>query len=73
MPENSMLARLDGLKIKYEEIGQQMTDPEVIADMKKFVALNKEYKELQPVVEASEKYCPSLAALFSIVIFFSVI
>ena len=35
MPENSMLARLDGLKIKYEEIGQQMTDPEVIADMKK--------------------------------------
>ena len=55
MPENSMLARLDGLKIKYEEIGQQMSDPEVIADMKKFVALNKEYKELQPVVEASEK------------------
>ena len=47
MPENSMLARLDGLKIKYEEIGQQMTDPEVIDDIKKFVALNKEYKELQ--------------------------
>ncbi len=55
-----MLARLDGLKIKYEEIGQQMTDPEVIADMKKFVALNKEYKELQPVVEASEKYRTAL-------------
>ena len=33
-----------------------MTDPEVIADMKKFVALNKEYKELEPVVEASERY-----------------
>ena len=55
-----MLARLDGLKIKYEEIGQQLTDPEVIADMKKFVALNKEYKELQPVVEASEKYRTAL-------------
>ena len=37
MSENSILSRLDGLKIKYEEIGQQMTDPEVIADMKKFV------------------------------------
>ena len=37
-----------------------MTDPEVIADMKKFVALNKEYKELQPVVEASEKYRTAL-------------
>ncbi len=56
MSENSILSRLDGLKIKYEEIGQQMTDPEVIGDMKKFVALNKEYKELKPVVEASEKY-----------------
>ena len=55
-----MLARLDGLKIKYEEIGQQMTDPEVIADIKKFVSLNKEYKELQPVVEASEKYRTAL-------------
>ena len=26
MPDNSILSRLDGLKIKYEEIGQQMTD-----------------------------------------------
>ena len=60
MSDNSILSRLDGLKIKYEEIGQQMTDPEVIADMKKFVALNKEYKELQPVVETSEKYRTTL-------------
>ncbi len=56
MSENSILSRLDGLKIKFEEIGQQMTDPEVIADMKKFVALNKEYKELKPVIESSERY-----------------
>lgn len=56
MSENSILSRLDGIRLKFEEIGQQMTDPEVIADMKKFVALNKEYKELQPVVETSEKY-----------------
>ena len=63
MSDNSILSRLDGLKIKYEEIGQQMADPEVIADMKKFVALNKEYKELGPVVEASEKYRTALAHL----------
>ena len=56
MSENSILSRLDGIKLKFEEIGQQMTDPEVIADMKKFVALNKEYKELRPVVEVSERY-----------------
>ena len=63
MSENSILSRLDGLKLKYEEIGNQMTDPEVIADMKKFVALNKEYHELEPVVQASDKYRTTLANL----------
>ena len=60
MPDNSILSRLDGLKIKYEEIGQQMTDPEVIADVRKFIALNKEYKELEPIVHTSEKYRTAL-------------
>ena len=60
MSENSILSRLDGIKLKYEEIGNQMTDPEVIADVKKFVALNKEYKELEPIVETSEKYRTAL-------------
>lgn len=56
MADNTILGRLDGLKLKFEEIGQQMTDPEVIADMKKFVALNKEYKELKPIVETADRY-----------------
>ncbi len=56
MEENSILSRLDGLKLKFEEMGQRLTDPEVIGDMKRFVALNKEYKELQPIIEASERY-----------------
>ena len=60
MPDNSILSRLDGLKIKYEEIGQQMTDPEVIADVRIFIALNKEYKELEPIVHTSEKYHTAL-------------
>ncbi len=63
MSENSILSRLDGLKLKYEEIGQQMTDPQIISDVKRFVALNKEYKELQPVVEASEQYRTAVANL----------
>ncbi len=56
MSENSILSRLDGMRIKYEEIGNQLTDPEVIADVKKFISLNKEYRELEPVVETSERY-----------------
>lgn len=56
MSDNSLLSRLEGLKIKYEEIGQQITDPQVMTDMKRYVSLNKEYKELQPIVETGEKY-----------------
>ncbi|MBR6831732.1 MAG: peptide chain release factor 1 [Tidjanibacter sp.] len=56
MAENVILTRLDGLKAKYEDIGQQMTEPDVISDMKRFVALNKEYKELKPIIAVSERY-----------------
>jgi|APDOM4702015159_1054818.scaffolds.fasta_scaffold00161_3 peptide chain release factor 1 len=56
MSENSFLSKLEFFKIKFEEVGQQITDPDVISDMKKFVALNKEYRELEPIVEAYERY-----------------
>ena len=56
MADNIILSKLDGLKAKYEDISRQMTDPDVLSDMKRFVSLNKEYKELQPIIEASEQY-----------------
>ncbi len=63
MEENSILHRLDGLKLKYEEIGQRLTDPEVISDVKLFIELNKEFKELEPIIETSELYRTTLANL----------
>ncbi len=63
MSENSILTRLDGLKLKYEEIGQKMTDPEIIMDIKRFISLNKEYKELQPIVETSDQFRTAMANL----------
>jgi len=56
MSENTILSRLDGLKHKFEEVGQQLSDPKVIADMKKYVALNKEYRDLEPIVKACDEY-----------------
>ncbi len=56
MAENVILTRLDGLKAKYEDIGHQMTEPDIVSDMKRFVALNKEYKELKPIIAVSERY-----------------
>ncbi|HRR11549.1 MAG: peptide chain release factor 1 [Bacteroidales bacterium] len=56
MADNTILRKLEGIRHKFEEIGQQITDPAVMADMKKFVALNKEYRQLEPIVQAYEKY-----------------
>ncbi len=53
---NSLIEKIDGLKIKYQEIEKQLSDPDVMGDMKKFVQLNKDYKELEPIVKAGEKY-----------------
>ena len=63
MADNSILTRLDGLKLKYEEIGQKLTDPEVIADVKQFIQFNKEYRELELIIEASERYRTAIANL----------
>ena len=46
MAENTLLTKLADLEAKYNSLEQQISSPEVIADMKKFVQLNKEYKEL---------------------------
>jgi len=56
MSDNSLLDKLSGIKDKYEEISRQISDPAVMSDMKKYVSLNKEYKELEAVVEAGERY-----------------
>ena len=51
-----MLDKLAAIHNRYQEIAEQMSDPAVIADMKKFVQLNKDYKELEPIVEAFIEY-----------------
>ncbi len=63
MADNSILLRLDGLKLKFEELGDKLTDPEVISDVKQFIQLTKEYKELQPIIETSERFRTALANL----------
>lgn len=51
-----MLEKLEAIYTRYQEIEQQMNDPQVTADMKRFVKLSKDYKDLQPVVDAYREY-----------------
>jgi peptide chain release factor 1 len=48
--------KLEVIKNRWEGIAEQMSDPNVISDMKRFVKLNKDYKELEPLVTAYKKY-----------------
>ena len=57
MSENSLLAKIEGLYDKFNTLQEQLSDPEVMSDMKRFVQLNKEYKELAPVIETGKVYC----------------
>jgi len=56
MSENMILAKLEGIVSRFEEVGKLITQPEVISDMKKYVRLNKEYSQLEPIVEAYKDY-----------------
>lgn len=53
---NIILEKLEGVGKRFEEVGRLLTLPENISDQKKYVRLNKEYKELEPIVEAYAKY-----------------
>ena len=54
--KNTLLDKILGLRDKYESLQKQLADPDVISDMKKYVQLNKEYKELTPIIETGEDY-----------------
>ncbi|MGB2045822.1 MAG: peptide chain release factor 1 [Porticoccaceae bacterium] len=48
----SILAKLDTLAERYEEVGALMSDPDIIGDQNTFRELSKEYAELEPVVKS---------------------
>ncbi len=51
-----MIDKLKALYNRWLEIGEQLNDPTIIADMKRYIKLSKDYKDLQPIVDAYKKY-----------------
>lgn len=51
-----MLEKLEALKIKYLDLEQQLSDPGVVADAQRFKKVGKEYRDLEPIVQATERY-----------------
>lgn len=53
---NSILEKFENIKYRFEEVGQQITDPNVMSDMKRYVKLNQEYKHLDTLVKTFTEY-----------------
>ncbi len=51
-----MLEKLEAINEKFLEIEKQMNDPAVMQDMKHYVKISKDYKDLQPIIEAYKSY-----------------
>ena len=41
---NDLLQKLEAINFRFIEVGNQIVDPDIIADMKRYVKLNKEYE-----------------------------
>ena len=60
-----MLEKLEAIYQRYQEIEEKMNDPSIVSDMKLFIKLNKDYKELQPVIDAYKRYSSILSNIKS--------
>ena len=45
-----MIEKLEEIKLRFEEVGQLLAQPDTVTDMKKFSRLSKEYKDLEKIV-----------------------
>ncbi len=56
MSNNIILDKLLGVKTRFDEIGLLIANPNLMSDMKKYIQLNKEHKQLEPIIEAYMEY-----------------
>jgi len=65
MTNNIILEKLEGVKTRFIEVSELLTRPDILSDMKRYVKLNKEFKDLQPIIDAYEKYRLALGNISS--------
>jgi peptide chain release factor 1 len=56
MSENLILEKLEGVKLRFEEVSRLISEPGITRDMQRYIRLNKEYKELEPIIDAYKRY-----------------
>ena len=51
-----MLDKLGAIKSRWKDVENELSSPDVMSDMKRFAALNKEYKDLTQIVNKADIY-----------------
>ena len=51
-----MIEKLEIIKQRFNEVSDLIIQPDIISDQKKYIKLNKEYKDLSQIVSKREKY-----------------
>jgi peptide chain release factor 1 len=51
-----MIEQLEAIKERFEEVAQQIVQPEIVSDMSKYTKLSKEYKDLEKIVSQYNAY-----------------
>jgi peptide chain release factor 1 len=51
-----MLDKLEAIRLRFEEVGQLIVQPEVASNIKEFTKLNKEFKDLEKIVVVYKEY-----------------
>jgi peptide chain release factor 1 len=58
-----MTEKFDGIKDRFREVGELLTQPDAMADMKRFSQLSKEYKDLEKIVTVYDEYTNVLSKI----------
>jgi len=56
LKSSHMLDKLEAIRLRFEEVGQLIIQPEVASDIKEFTKLNKEFKDLEKIVVVYKEY-----------------
>lgn len=53
---SDLLQKLEAIHYRFVEVGKMIVDPDIIADMDRYVKLNKEYKDLEEIDQTYHTY-----------------
>ena len=51
-----MLDKLESLKARFLNLEEQLSDPDIISDIKRYSKINKEYSDLKDIVDTTDEY-----------------